>query len=179
MAAVCAATSAVAGRQAAGHQRRPIWPGLCCLAALAALLLPAPANAAPPPPRRPPAATPLPTFEGGAWRRVETRPGGAASQRPAPPRQGRRRCIDIGNVAGAQLFGDHLIELRMKGEGGQPGVRWRVHLAQNCPALSFYQGFYYRQRPDSRLCAGRDVVGARSGGECAIAAIVRARPEPR
>lgn len=165
-----------AGRPAAARRQRWHRHGIVVL--LAALLLHTPASAAPPPPGPPAANAPLPTFDGGAWRRVETRPGGPASQRPVPPRNGRHRCIEIGNVAAAQLFGEHLIELRMKGDAGRPGERWRLHLAQNCPALSFYQGFYYRQRPDSRLCAGRDVVGARSGGECAIAAIVRAQPDP-
>jgi hypothetical protein len=150
-----------------------MWGPLAAAAGLAVSIAAVAAAAPRPPPR------PAPTFDGSAWRRMETRPGGPASQRPAPPRQGRRRCIDISNVAAAQLFGDDLIELTLKGDARHPGSRWRVHLAQNCPALSFYQGFYYRQRPDSRLCAGRDVVGARSGGECAIAAIVRMRPAAR
>lgn len=103
------------------------------------------------------------------------RPGGAldagAASRPVPPRTGHHRCIAITSVAAAQVFGDGAIELTMKG-----GQRWRMHLAQQCPALSFYQGFYYQQRQAGLLCAGRDAVGARSGGECSIAAIVPVRP---
>jgi len=115
------------------------------------------------------------SFDGQAWRRVPVRPGGmldpAAPPRPAPPRAGHHRCIAIGTVAGAQLYGDRAIELTMKG-----GRRWRMHLAQECPALSFYQGFYYQQKQAGLLCAGRDAIGARSGGECGIAAIVAVPP---
>ena len=118
------------------------------------------------------------SFDGQAWRRVPVRPGGAAQSRPAPPRTGRGRCIDINGIAAAQIFGDRAIELTMRG-----GRRWRLHLAQECPGLSFYQGFYYQQRKAGQLCAGRDGIGARSGGECAIAAIVAApvagKPKPK
>jgi hypothetical protein len=132
------------------------------LLALAAAAAPAQTRRAPPPPQ---------SFDGQAWRRVPVRPGGtgtgdAALERPAPPRAGRNRCIAVNAVAGAQLFGDRALELTMRG-----GKRWRLHLAQECPALSFYQGFYYQQKQAGQLCAGRDAIGARSGGECAIAAI--------
>ena len=100
---------------------------------------------------------------------MPVRPGGAAQSRPAPPRAGRSRCISIDGIAAAQIFGDRAIELTMRG-----GARWRLHLAQECPGLSFYQGFYYQQRKAGQLCAGRDAIGARSGGECAIAAIIPA-----
>ena len=111
------------------------------------------------------------SFDGQAWRRVPVRPGGEASTRPPPPRAGRGRCISIDGIAGAQLYGDRALELTMRGNR-----RWRLYLAQECPALSFYQGFYYQQKRAGQLCAGRDAIGARSGGECAIAAIVRAPP---
>lgn len=143
------------------------------LAAVACAMLAVPVASQPRPQRRPPAPQ---SFDGEAWRRVPVRPGGtmdpAATPRPAPPRSGRQRCIDIGTVAGAQIYGDSAIELTMKGGG-----RWRMHLAQECPALSFYQGFYYQQKQAGLICAGRDAIGARSGGECGIAAIVPISPE--
>ena len=98
-------------------------------------------------------------------------PGMPVTTRPFPPRAGRTRCISVTNLAGAQLFGDRAIELAMRN-----GQRYRLFLAQECPALSFYQGFYYRRQRAGQLCAGRDVVGARSGGECTIASIIRVRP---
>lgn len=120
--------------------------------------------------RRPPPSE-LQSFDGQAWRRVPVRPGGEMLSRPSPPLAGRNRCISINYIAGAQLFGDRAIELTMRG-----GRRWRLHLDQLCPALSFYQGFYYQQKQAGQLCAGRDAIGARSGGECAIATIVPVPP---
>lgn len=129
------------------------------------------------PPAMAPALVPPPepqTFSGQTWRRVPVRPGvGELLGWPTPPSAGRNRCIPVNTVAGAQLYGDRAIELTMRG-----GRRWRLHLAQECPALSFYQGFYYQQKHTGQLCAGRDAIGARSGGECAIAAIVQV-PIPR
>jgi hypothetical protein len=105
------------------------------------------------------------------WARVPIAPGKPVTTRPFPPKDGRKRCISVDGLAGAQLFGDRAIELSMRN-----GQRYRLFLAQECPALSFYQGFYYRRQRAGQLCAGRDVVGARSGGECPIASIMPVRP---
>lgn len=91
--------------------------------------------------------------------------------RPAPPLSGRTACVDVSRVAAAQVFGDASVELTLQG-----GRRWRVYFEQACPALSFYDGFYYRRAEQGRLCAGRDAIIARSGGECAIASIVPLKP---
>ncbi|WP_310498172.1 hypothetical protein [Sandarakinorhabdus sp.] len=115
-----------------------------------------------------PAATQ--TLGSESWKRMAVEPGDAVTTRPFPPRAGRNRCVAIKNIAAAQLFGDRAIELTLKG-----GARYRMFLAQECPALSFYQGFYYRPQSAGQLCAGRDVIGARSGGECAIASILPVR----
>ena len=105
------------------------------------------------------------------WARMPIAPGTPVTTRPFPPRAGRNRCISVNGLAGAQLFGDRAIELSMK-----TGERYRLFLARECPALSFYQGFYYRRERAGQLCAGRDVIGARSGGECPIASIIAVRP---
>ena len=104
------------------------------------------------------------------WARMPIAPGKPVSTRPFPPRAGRNRCINVNTVAGAQLFGDYAIELTMR-----DGQRYRMFFARECPSLSFYQGFYYRRQRTGQLCAGRDVVGSRAGGECAIASILPVR----
>jgi hypothetical protein len=91
----------------------------------------------------------------------------ASESRPVPPKAGRTRCINVDSVAGAVVIGDAAVELTMKS-----GKRWKMYFDRGCPALSFYQGFYYRRAHASQLCAGRDAVIARSGGECAIASIM-------
>ncbi len=99
--------------------------------------------------------------------------GGTVEMRPFPPRQGRNRCIAMSGMAGAQLFGDSALELSMR-----DGRRYRLFFERECQALSFYQGFYYRRARAGQICAGRDAIGARSGGECAIASIIELR-KPR
>lgn len=142
------------------------------MAGVAALLLAAAPGLAQD--RRPPPPVPQ-SFDGQAWRRVPVRPGGSELlAQPIVPKAGRNRCIATTAIAGAQLYGDRIIELTLRG-----GRRWRLHLAQECPGLSFYQGFYYQQKQTGQLCAGRDAIGARSGGECAIAAIVPVSPPRR
>jgi len=93
------------------------------------------------------------------------------SMRPAPPAAGRKTCVDVRRVGGAQVFGDASVELTLQG-----GARWRMYFAQACPALSFYDGFYYRAAEQGRLCAGRDAIIARSGGECQIDSIMPQKP---
>jgi hypothetical protein len=105
------------------------------------------------------------------WARVPIAPGSPVTTRPFPPKEGHNRCISVDNIAGAQLFGDRAIELSMKN-----GQHYRLFLGRECPALSFYQGFYYRRQRAGQFCAGRDVIGARSGGECPVASIIAVRP---
>lgn len=107
-------------------------------------------------------------------RKVPLGPGTAMPTRPSPPAQGRNRCIGMDNIAAAQVFGDRAIELTMRN-----GRRYRMFFARECQALSFYQGFYYRRARAGQICAGRDAIGARSGGECPIASILEVRRLPR
>lgn len=98
----------------------------------------------------------------------------AREPRPEPPLAGRSRCVAMNGVAGAVVFGDHAVELSMKN-----GAHWRLYFAQQCPTLSFYAGFYYRRAEAGQLCAGRDAIISRSGGECTIASIVPTAPARR
>lgn len=100
-------------------------------------------------------------------RKVAVGAAALVTTRPYPPRIGRNRCIAMDRIAGAELFSDRAIELVMR-----DGRRFRMFFARECPGLSFYQGFYYRRAEAGKLCAGRDAVGARSGGRCAIASII-------
>jgi hypothetical protein len=85
-------------------------------------------------------------------------------------RKSRRACIQSERIAGAEVTGERAIDLVLEG-----GERWRMGFKANCPALSYYQGFYYRQTQAGRLCAGRDAVLARSGAECPIESLSRVR----
>ena len=41
-------------------------------------------------------------------------------------------------------------------------------LERRCPALDYYNGFYMSATPDGLICADRDSIRARTGGECRI-----------
>ena len=97
----------------------------------------------------------------------------AGGPRPIPPRSGAKRCIGVNNIAGAVVFGDRAVEVSMSN-----GQRWRLYFAQGCPTLTFYNGFYYQRAQSGKLCAGRDAIISRSGGECLIASIVPIKGPP-
>ena len=58
-------------------------------------------------------------------------------------------------------------------------TRIRARLDRNCPALDYYYGFYISPDEDGLVCADRDSIRSRVGGECQIDAFRRLRPEKR
>ena len=93
----------------------------------------------------------------------------AAATTPPPLRQSRwkekrgPRCLRLNTIAGAAIAGEDAVDLIFRG-----GARVRAQLESACPALDYYGGFYLRPGPDGRVCADRDAIHARSGGECGI-----------
>lgn len=94
---------------------------------------------------------------------------------PQPPREwvekGSKRCLNAENLTGAVIHEDDTIDLVMRG-----GERWRMTLQDSCPGLGFYRGFYIRQTNDGEICARRDSIHDRSGGECGIGSFKRLVP---
>lgn len=82
----------------------------------------------------------------------------------------KRACVPVNRIAGAEVKNDRTIEISLRN-----GERWRMRFAEDCPALGYYEGFYYRRTHAGYLCAGRDAVIARSGGECPIHSLSRTR----
>jgi len=77
--------------------------------------------------------------------------------------KGSRKCVNVDDIAAANVISPSEMDLVMRG-----GERLRLKFGQDCPALSFYHGFYLRPGEDRQICARRDVVHPRSGGECEI-----------
>jgi hypothetical protein len=73
------------------------------------------------------------------------------------------RCIAARSVAGATLLGQNSVDLLL-----QDRSRVRVRLDNGCGGLDFYQGFYVNGTADGMICAGRDAVRSRMGGQCGI-----------
>lgn len=72
-------------------------------------------------------------------------------------------CIRMQTVAGALVSSPDSIDLVLRG-----GARMRAKLARTCSSIDFYSGFYVKPTKDGQICESRDVIHARSGGECGI-----------
>jgi hypothetical protein len=109
----------------------------------------------------------------------------AVPVRPMPPsavdkwkpgKPSRTLCIDVSTIAGAVVVDARTVDVVMRG-----GRRWRLGLAQQCPQLSYYGGFYYQPRVAGKFCAGEDRIISRAGGACRVSQISelkQVRPRP-
>ena len=89
------------------------------------------------------------------------------SKAPPPPtafveRKGPK-CVPVQTLAGAAITRSDSVDLVLSG-----GQMLRAHLEDDCPALDFYSGFYLKPARDGKVCADRDSVRSRSGGQCRI-----------
>lgn len=73
------------------------------------------------------------------------------------------RCLTMSAVAGAAVIEEDSVDLILKG-----GQRVRAQFESSCPALDYYSGFYILPSEDGRICADRDSIHTRAGGECQI-----------
>ena len=96
--------------------------------------------------------------------RVETQRVIAMPLRRAYREKKGPKCVDPSDILGAAVLAPGSVDLVMRG-----GDRVRARFAASCPALDYYSGFYIAPSGDAKICAGRDVVRDRAGGECPIA----------
>ena len=73
------------------------------------------------------------------------------------------RCMSSLLIGGAAVTQSDSVDFVLKG-----GSRLRAELDTDCPALDYDGGFYLAPTKDRMICADRDAIHARSGGECAI-----------
>jgi hypothetical protein len=73
------------------------------------------------------------------------------------------KCVAMSAIAGAAVVANDAIDLALKG-----GQRLRAQFSSNCPALDYYSGFYILPTDDGRICADRDMIRTRAGGQCEI-----------
>ena len=76
---------------------------------------------------------------------------------------GGPRCVPWAQIAAADLVRQDSVDLIFR-----DNTRIRARLERRCPALDFYRGFYVSTTPDGLICADRDSIRARTGGECQI-----------
>ena len=73
------------------------------------------------------------------------------------------RCIPVRAVAGATGFARNSVDLVLR-----DNRRIRVQLDRSCPGIDFYGGFYVNGTQDGMICADREAIRSRMGGECQI-----------
>ena len=73
------------------------------------------------------------------------------------------KCIAAQDILAAAVLARSSVDLVLRG-----GYRMRVRFSSSCPGLDYYSGFYAVPSSDGKLCADRDVVRDRAGGECEI-----------
>ena len=72
-------------------------------------------------------------------------------------------CINATRLIGATLLRQNSVDLILRDNS-----RVRARLQRRCPALDYYRGFYINATEDGRICADRDSIHSRAGGECQI-----------
>lgn len=96
--------------------------------------------------------------------RVPPRPIQPAGASLMQWREGRGpRCVPARFVAGATALGRNSVDLVMR-----DNRRVRARLDNSCPGLDFYHGFYVSGTQDGMICADRDSIRSRMGGQCQI-----------
>jgi hypothetical protein len=90
-------------------------------------------------------------------------------------REGRGpRCIPIRQIVAATSPRQESVDLIFRDSS-----RVRVQLERRCPAIDFYRALYLQPTGDGRICADRDVIRSRTGGECGIDQFRTLTPERR
>ncbi|MFT3966536.1 MAG: hypothetical protein QM690_11720, partial [Sphingobium sp.] len=80
----------------------------------------------------------------------------------AAPRQ-RAGCLALVSIRGASIHDRAGIVFVTNGD-----TRYQAALERGCRPVDFQSGFYLSPSADGSLCAGRDLLHARSGLKCAI-----------
>ena len=83
-------------------------------------------------------------------------------------------CVPARSILAATALKQRSVDLILRDR-----TRVRAKFARNCPALDYYFGFYVTPAQDGKICADRDSVRSRVGGECSIDAFKKLRAEPK
>jgi hypothetical protein len=73
------------------------------------------------------------------------------------------KCVSMRLIAGATLLSQNSVDLIFRDSS-----RIRAKLERSCPALDYYHGFYLSPTKDGQICADRDSIRSRMGGQCGI-----------
>lgn len=82
------------------------------------------------------------------------------------------KCVRLSNLAGFVVRGPQVVDLFVRG-----GSRVRTRLEKQCTGVDLGYGFYVKPNADGRICANRDTLHARSGGQCEVERFTTLVPE--
>lgn len=106
--------------------------------------------------------------------RVPARPRDDRPGQPIKWKEGKGpKCVPAKAIAGATLLGRNSVDLVL-----HDNRRIRAKLQSSCPALDYYHGFYILPDEDGRICADRNMIRSRMGGECGIERFRSLTPVP-
>jgi len=98
-----------------------------------------------------------------------------APRAPAAPQAGARQrqaCLSLDSIRGATMHDRAGILFVTNGN-----LRYQAVLERGCRPIDFQSGFYLGATEDGAICAGRDMLHARSGLRCAIVGLKRLAPD--
>ena len=73
------------------------------------------------------------------------------------------KCVPARAILGAAMPSQNSVDLILRDRS-----RIRARLENRCPALDYYHGFYITPHADGLICADRDIIRSRMGGQCEI-----------
>jgi hypothetical protein len=82
------------------------------------------------------------------------------------------KCVSLNNLAGFVVRGPQVVDLFIRG-----GQRVRTRLERDCSGVDLGYGFYVKPNTDGRICTNRDVLHARTGGQCEVQRFTSLVPE--
>lgn len=82
------------------------------------------------------------------------------------------KCVGLSAVAGFAVRGPQVVDLLLR-----DGQRVRTRLEKQCGNLDLGYGFYVKPNADGRICRDRDILHARTGGQCEVDSFSTLVPE--
>ena len=97
-------------------------------------------------------------------RMASGRQAAAALAPPVEWKEGKGvKCIAASQIAGATMPGRDSVDIVLRDRS-----RVRAKLENSCPALDYYNGFYITPNSEGMICADKQSIRSRMGGECEI-----------
>jgi hypothetical protein len=82
------------------------------------------------------------------------------------------KCVSLNGLAGFAVRGPQVVDLFLRN-----GARVRTRLEKQCAGVDLGYGFYVKPNSDGQICKDRDMIHARTGGQCEVERFTSLVPE--